>query len=207
MNLNGFSFSKLQFFRRTFCQQGSENQSKQVGTIHSGSVVHLLCSAPKVWELAGQKMGKVLVVAADSTEREGRALAIELAGYSCATAASLREAVSLLRRDSFDLVVTDYALQGIEPGQIVKSLKDACPWVVVMVFYHPDDANAAPVADVCVAIPCSPKKFQESIRRALSEKSSRILPRSAFGKKPAGTRSERTERAQAAAASSLRSRL
>ena len=142
MNLNRFSFSKLRLVRRTSWQQDSKNQSKQVGTIHRRSVVESPCSSPKVRELAGQKMGKIFVVAADSTERDGLALAIELGGHSCATAASLQEAVSLLGKGTFDLVVTDYALEGIEPGQIVKSLKDACPKVVVMVLYHPDDVNA-----------------------------------------------------------------
>ena len=157
--------------------------------------------------MAEQKIGKTLVIAADSTERQGRAFAIEMAGYSCATAASLPEAVRLLGSNSFDLVVTEPALEGFEPGQIVKSLKKACPSVVVMALYHPANAGAVLPADISLAIPCSPKKFHNSIRRALSKKGSRMLPRRDFERAPFGSKSGGTGQAKAAASSSLRSRL
>ena len=146
-------------------------------------------------------MRNILVIAAVSTERQGRAFAIEMAGYDCATAASLPEAVRLLRNSSFDLVVTEPVLEGFELGQIVKSLKKACPNVVVMVIYHPADTNTVLHADISVAIPCSPEKFQSSIRRALSKKGSRIPPRRDFERGSSESKSGGTRQSKAAAAS------
>ena len=149
MKLSRFSFSKLQLVRRTSWQQGSNNQSKQVGTRHPRSVVDSPCSSPKVGELAG---------------------------HNCTTAASFQKAVSLLGKGTFDLVVTDLKTEGSDPGQIAKNLKDACPSVRVMILSHRRIEKSIPAADYLAVIPCSPKKLQDSIRRALSKRSSR-LPR------------------------------
>lgn len=113
----------------------------------------------------GKKMGNILVVSGDPIEREARALVIELTGHECATAASLEQAVSLLRKNPFDLVITDSDLPDADCDQIVRRLKSACPSVAVMALCESPETIRG--ADARVDIPCSPKELQEGIDQVL----------------------------------------
>ena len=112
-------------------------------------------------------MPKILLVGNDPAEREVRALVIEFGGHRCKTAASQKEAVKLLREESFDLVVTDFKPNGRSPAQIVKSLKGAFPEVPLMALSESGD-TVIKGADEVLAIPCSPEHLLQRIERMLS---------------------------------------
>ena len=113
-------------------------------------------------------MPKILLVGNDPTARDVRALVIEFGGHRCKTAASLKEAMKLLRGESFDLAVTHFKPNGSSPAQIVKSLKGAFPEVPLMVLSESGD-TVVKGADEVLAIPCSPENLLQRIERMLSQ--------------------------------------
>ena len=100
-------------------------------------------------------------------EREVRALVIEFGGHRCKIAASQKEAVKLLREESFNLVVTDFKPNGRSPAQLVKSLKGTFPEVPLMALSESGD-TVINGADEVLAIPCSPEHLLQRIERMLS---------------------------------------
>lgn len=113
-------------------------------------------------------MPKILLVGNDPAERDVRALVIEFGGHRCKTAASLKEAMKLLRGESFDLAVTHFKPNGSSPAQIVKSLKSAFPEVPLMVLSESGD-TVVKGADEVLVIPCSPENLLQRIERMLSQ--------------------------------------
>ena len=113
-------------------------------------------------------MPKILLVGNNPAEREVRALVMEFGGHRCKTAASLKEAMKLLREESVDLAVTDFKPNGSSPAQIVKSLKGAFPEVPLMVLSESGD-TVVKGADEVLVIPCSPENLLQRIERMLSQ--------------------------------------
>ncbi|MBI4460740.1 MAG: PilZ domain-containing protein [Acidobacteria bacterium] len=111
-------------------------------------------------------MARILVVSSNPVDREVRALVIEFGGFSCATAGSLEEAVNLLQKAYFDLVVTDLKL-GAAPEHIVKTLKGVSPEVVVLALA--DGAETAASADAVVMVPCPPLDLVQHITQTLAK--------------------------------------
>ncbi|MBI3894504.1 MAG: PilZ domain-containing protein [Acidobacteria bacterium] len=112
-------------------------------------------------------MAKILVVCGNSADREVRALVLEFAGYSCATAGSVEEAGNLLQKAFFDLVVTDLKMGGYGPEHIIRTLKGASPEVVVIALAQ--SSESLELADEIVRVPCSPKDLVQRITQALSK--------------------------------------
>ncbi len=113
-------------------------------------------------------MPKILLVGNDPAEVEVRALVMEFGGHRCKTAASHKEAIKLLREESFDLVVTDFKPNGSSPAQIVKNLQGAFPEVPLMVLSESGN-TVVKGADEVLAIPCSPEHLLQRIERMLSQ--------------------------------------
>jgi len=90
---------------------------------------------------------------------------MEFAGHRCAEAASLAEAASMLREESYDLVLSDSMIGDNGPEQIVKALKAAAPSVAVMVLAEETEAKgssggrgADKGGDEVITLPFSPVK-------------------------------------------------
>ena len=127
-------------------------------------------------------MATILVAGSDFAEREGRALLIEISGHKCAMAGSLKEALELLKEDSFELAVTDLQLDGGMPAEIVSRFKGASPKTAVLAITK--QSGKARGADSVLTIPCSPKELFQSIENLLGKIKSPAGPISAARIKP-----------------------
>lgn len=112
-------------------------------------------------------MARILVAGNNSADREVRALILEFGGYNCATAGSVEEAVNLLQKAFFDLVVTDLKLGGSSPEHIVRTLKAVSPEVTVIALA--ESGETAESADEVLPVPCSPKDLLQRITQALAK--------------------------------------
>jgi CheY-like chemotaxis protein len=129
-------------------------------------------------------MERILVVGSNLADREIRALMIEFGGYRCVTVGSLEEAVNLLQKDIFDLVVTELNLNGSGPEETVRRLKRVSPEMAVIALAT--DGEIATSADEVVRIPCPPGELARRIQpmlgkligmRARSRREKRRFPR------------------------------
>lgn len=114
------------------------------------------------------KMSKLLLVGDDPAEREVLGLVIEFGGHRCSVAVSLEEAVKLLQRESFDLVITDIKMDRRSSRQIAMGLKAASAEAAVMILTESGDTDAIE-ADAIVAIPCSPVNLLQRIENVLQK--------------------------------------
>ena len=111
-------------------------------------------------------MAKILVVGDDPAEQEVLGLVIEFGGHCCKVAVSQKEAVNLLKRESFDLLITDFKLDWRRSRQIVKGFKSCSAGITVMILAENGD-TAVQEADAVMAIPCSPDNLFQRIEQVL----------------------------------------
>jgi CheY-like chemotaxis protein len=109
-------------------------------------------------------MAKILIVANDANDREIFGLIVELRGHTCATTGSLEEAVNLLQKGFFDLVLTELNVVG-NSAQILKHLKSGYPNSAVVVLTQSGETIES--ADETIALPCSPEALISRIERVL----------------------------------------
>ena len=69
-------------------------------------------------------MARILVLSQKRAKAEVFALVLEFGGHRCEVAGSVKEAMELLERNSFDAVVTDYARQD-SLAKLAEYLRDA----------------------------------------------------------------------------------
>ncbi|MBI4460160.1 MAG: tetratricopeptide repeat protein [Acidobacteria bacterium] len=98
-------------------------------------------------------MGRILILGTEEAERDGLALVMEFAGHSCATAGSLQEAVDLIGKGSYDLVLVDSTMGDNGSDQIVRAIKNVSPAMAVIVIT--EEAEFGPDAEV-ITLPYSP---------------------------------------------------
>jgi len=132
---------------------------------------------PRITELpsaaaSGSFMARILVLAGDTTARDTRAFVMELAGYRCETASSLEEALLLLRKHSFDLIVMDSELADDGHNDIVRGLKRASPRAAV-IFLARNRSRVPGEADKVVDIPCHLQGLFRSIKAVLAPRTDR----------------------------------
>ena len=155
--------------RHTILGSAAPSRNKNVSHRKSVVIVFTLSANSKLCPDA-HKMAKILLVGDDPAEREVLGLVIEFGGHHCTVAVSLEEAVQLLKREAFNLVVTDVQLDRRSSKQIVKALKAASAEVAVMVLTGSGDTDVKE-ADTIVAFPCPPVKLLQRIEHALRKSS------------------------------------
>lgn len=101
-------------------------------------------------------MGQILILANRSTERSGLALFMEFVGHKCTEADSLPDAVKLLGKQSYDLVLADATVGNADSDQILASLKGALPKLNVMILA---DEGSPAVDDVITSPLTSMQSF------------------------------------------------
>jgi tetratricopeptide (TPR) repeat protein len=77
-------------------------------------------------------MGKLLIVGNASVERDSLALVLEFAGHECATADTVEEAGTILKKGKWQLVLADSGLDGRSPEETVRTLRRVSPNAPVM---------------------------------------------------------------------------
>jgi CheY-like chemotaxis protein len=112
-------------------------------------------------------MERILVVGTNPADREVRALVVEFGGYRCVTVGSLEEALNLLQKDLFDLVVTELKLDGHSPEHIVERFKCVSPEMAVIALTQ--NGETVQSADEVLPIPCSHEDLVCRINRVLGK--------------------------------------
>jgi response regulator RpfG family c-di-GMP phosphodiesterase len=119
-----------------------------------------------------ERQNKVLVVDDDPFALRSIAKVLENESYQVMTAASGSEALDLLRRDSFDLVLTDLKMPGIDGLEILRRGRELAPQAVVLIFTGYASLESAIEAlregayDYLVK-PCSTDELKLKIERGL----------------------------------------
>ncbi len=79
-------------------------------------------------------MKRILIVEDNRHIREGLLTLIETAGYRCAGAVDFEAAAELLRKEPFDLLITDLDLPGGTGLDLVRQAKALCPSILVTAY-------------------------------------------------------------------------
>ena len=78
-------------------------------------------------------MDKILVVDDERSMRDFLSIMLKKVGYDVTTAVDGEEAVKILHKDIFDLVITDLKMPKVDGLQVLKTVKDLSPDTVVIV--------------------------------------------------------------------------
>ncbi len=115
---------------------------------------------------------RLLVIDDDEAHREGMALLLEDEGYIIDQAEGAEEALSLIKNNSYDLIITDYKMQKIDGMELLKMINDFDPLLkVIMVTGYGSIEHAVQALHLgaldYMAKPIDPVKLKEVVRRAL----------------------------------------
>jgi putative two-component system response regulator len=80
-----------------------------------------------------ERQSKVLIVDDDQFALQSMVRALEGESYEVVTAASGLEAIDLLRQDSFDLVLTDLKMPGVDGLVVLRKVREIAPQAVVLI--------------------------------------------------------------------------
>ncbi len=114
----------------------------------------------------------LLVIDDDEAHREGMALLLEDEDYRVDQADSAESAMELIRKNAYDLIITDYKMQKIDGMELLKIINDYDPMLkVIMVtgygsIEHAVEALRLGAFDY-MPKPIDPVKLKEVVRRAL----------------------------------------
>ena len=81
-----------------------------------------------------KRQTRVLVVDDDQFALRSIAKVLEGESYQVATAASGSEAIDLLKQDSFDLILADLKMPGIDGLEVLRQTREIAPQAVVLIF-------------------------------------------------------------------------
>jgi putative two-component system response regulator len=119
-----------------------------------------------------EKQSKVLVVDDDQFALRGMARALESESYRIVTAASGSEAIDLLKRSTFDLILTDLKMPGVDGLEVLKQAREVAPQAMVLILTGYASLESAIEAlregayDYLVK-PCSTDELKLKIERGL----------------------------------------
>lgn len=77
-------------------------------------------------------MARILIIEDNDTMREGMAAIVGKMKHQCESASNGQSGLQLLSESAFDLVVTDYKMEGIDGLQVLKQIKEKYPATEVM---------------------------------------------------------------------------
>jgi len=75
---------------------------------------------------------KLLVIDDDNAHREGMVLMLEDEGYEIDSADCGEKAIDMIDKKFYDLVITDYKMQGIDGMELLKLINDRNPLLKVL---------------------------------------------------------------------------
>ena len=78
-------------------------------------------------------MAKILIIEDNDTMREGMAAIIGKMGHECDAASSGRAGLALVEKKAFDLIVTDYRMEGMDGIEVLKQGKLKAPGTEVLI--------------------------------------------------------------------------
>jgi two-component system response regulator PilR (NtrC family) len=86
---------------------------------------------------------KILVVDDEQSLREVLSIMLKRTGYAVTSVADGEEAIELLNKDIFDLVITDLRMPKIDGMEVLKAAKSASPETVVLIITAFASADSA----------------------------------------------------------------
>lgn len=116
----------------------------------------------------------ILLVDDDSFILTGIAKDLESEGYLIATAQNGKEAIELLKKKNFDLVITDLVMESIDGIQVLKFTKTHSPETMVIILTGYGDLSSAieairSDADDYMLKPCEPEEMYFRVSRCIEK--------------------------------------
>ncbi|HEB29699.1 hypothetical protein LCGC14_2083900 [marine sediment metagenome] len=118
------------------------------------------------------KQYEILLADDDPFLLTGVGMVLEKEGYKVTTAESGEEAVELLKKTEFDLVMTDQVMNGLNGTQVLKKVKELNPVTKVIILTGYDTLAVAIDAlrlhaDDFLLKPCDPKDMINKVKQCL----------------------------------------
>ena len=116
---------------------------------------------------------QILVVDDEPSVRGAIKMLLKHDGHEIRLADSGEAALAMFERDKFDLVITDYSMQGMKGAQLavlIKQLRPDQPIIMVTAFADEFKINGKPPegVDFIISKPFSQKELREAITQVLS---------------------------------------
>lgn len=92
-------------------------------------------------------MARILIVDDEKGVRRSIAIAFEFSGHQVEEAATGEEALQLVQKDIFDLIITDLVMEDIDGLELIKKIKALCPTssIIMMTAYGSIDSAVAAI--------------------------------------------------------------
>jgi CheY-like chemotaxis protein len=122
---------------------------------------------------------RILVVEDDSSTRESIALLLQIDRHVVTEATNGREAIELVSRQPFDLVVLDFAMPGMQGGEVALNLKLIAPTMpILMLTAYVEKLNDSdkPV-DAVLGKPFAMEELQRAIAKLCPSQSAANISR------------------------------
>ncbi len=129
-----------------------------------------------------QTTSTALIVDDDETIQYYHSVCLEGVGMHCSAAGSGEQALEMLGRKSYDLVLLDVGLPGIDGFEVLERIRAASIDVCVIMISGLDDpgmpghAVASLGADLFMTKPCSPSEVQTAVREAMRSRGDELTP-------------------------------
>lgn len=114
---------------------------------------------------------RILVVEDDRSARESITLLLRIERHIVTEARDGSEALDLVRRETFDLVVMDYAMPGMQGGEVARHIRcmaPALPILMVTAFSDKLCGKDMPVVDAVLGKPFAVDELRGAVARLLS---------------------------------------
>ena len=133
---------------------------------------------------------RILVIDDDQAHREGMVLLLEDEGYLVDEADGAESAMTLINKNQYNLIVTDYKMQNIDGMELLKMINDFDPLLkVIMVTGYSSIEHAVQAIHLgaldYIPKPVDPAKLKKVVSRAISAPSLEHEPSHKAGKIPA----------------------
>ena len=123
---------------------------------------------------------KILLIDDDETIRDSLKMFFSGEGIHIDTAETAEEGIHALEKQSYDIIVTDYKLPGMDGLTFLRHICDLCPdaFKILMTAYKQElpAAVAELGVDECMQKPFSAKSIKDSLARCLEKGISKAPP-------------------------------
>ena len=115
---------------------------------------------------------RILVVDDEPSLCQTLRLILTCAGYKVETAWSGKEALTILREERYDLVVTDFSMSGMKGDELAKTIRERWPNIsVIMLTGSAEEIRASGIpllgVDVLISKPFAMEEFRKTVSMVL----------------------------------------
>jgi CheY-like chemotaxis protein len=122
----------------------------------------------------GNQVRQILVVDDEPAVRDAIKMMLKFDGHEVQTANGSKEALSLLEKGKFDLIITDYSMSGMKGDELAAVIKQRLPHQpIIMITAYAEmlksSSNPLPGVDFIISKPFSLAELREAIAGVLPE--------------------------------------